>query len=53
MVDDKIRHIESTDAEVLIGSDLGCLMNIGGRIQRTGKPIKVMHVAEVLAGGGK
>jgi L-lactate dehydrogenase complex protein LldE len=53
MVDDKIRHIESTGADVLIGSDLGCLMNIGGRIQRTGKPIKVMHVAEVLVKGGK
>jgi L-lactate dehydrogenase complex protein LldE len=53
MVDDKIRHIESTGADVLIGSDLGCLMNIGGRLQRTAKPIKVMHVAEVLVKGGK
>ncbi|AMA72988.1 MULTISPECIES: (Fe-S)-binding protein [Aneurinibacillus] len=48
MVDEKIRHIEETDAEVLIGADCGCLMNIGGRINRKGKPIKVMHIAQVL-----
>ncbi|WP_338448221.1 (Fe-S)-binding protein [Niallia oryzisoli] len=48
MVDEKIKHIEETGAEVLIGADCGCLMNIGGRINRKGKPIKVMHIAEVL-----
>jgi L-lactate dehydrogenase complex protein LldE len=48
MVDEKIKHIEETGAEVLIGADCGCLMNIGGRIARKGKPIKVMHIAEVL-----
>ncbi|HJV45208.1 MAG TPA: (Fe-S)-binding protein [Bacillota bacterium] len=53
MVDEKIRNIESTGAEILIGSDMGCLMNIGGRLNRTQKDIKVMHVAEVLAQGGK
>lgn len=48
MVDEKIRHIEETKAEILIGADCGCLMNIGGRIQREKKPIKVMHIAQVL-----
>lgn len=48
MVNEKIAHIESTGAEVLIGADCGCLMNIGGRIERQGKPIKVMHIAQVL-----
>ncbi|MGE8081263.1 (Fe-S)-binding protein [Peribacillus loiseleuriae] len=48
MVDEKVRHIEETNADVLIGSDCGCLMNIGGRINRQGKAIKVMHIAEVL-----
>lgn len=48
MVDEKVKHIEETGAEVLIGADCGCLMNIGGRINRKGKPIKVMHIAEVL-----
>jgi len=53
MVDEKIRNVESTGAELLIGSDLGCLMNIGGRLRRQGKEIEVMHVAEVLAKGMK
>ncbi|MDQ0217297.1 (Fe-S)-binding protein [Peribacillus cavernae] len=48
MVDEKVQHIEETEAEVIIGGDAGCLMNIGGRIDRKGKPIKVMHIAEVL-----
>ncbi|KGR75711.1 (Fe-S)-binding protein [Ureibacillus sinduriensis] len=48
MVNEKIQHIEQTQAEVLIGADCGCLMNIGGRIERQGKPIKVMHIAQVL-----
>jgi L-lactate dehydrogenase complex protein LldE len=48
MVDEKIEHIEEINADYLIGADCGCLMNIGGRIKRQGKPIKVMHIAEVL-----
>ncbi|GGE52958.1 lactate utilization protein A [Pullulanibacillus camelliae] len=48
MVDEKIRHVEETEAEVLIGADNGCLMNIQGRINRQGKRIKVLHIAEIL-----
>lgn len=48
MVDEKVTHIEETEAEYLIGADAGCLMNIGGRIDRKGKPIRVLHIAEVL-----
>lgn len=48
MVDEKVQHIDETGAEFLIGADAGCLMNIGGRIDRKGKPIKVLHIAEVL-----
>ncbi|PSL46873.1 L-lactate dehydrogenase complex protein LldE [Salsuginibacillus halophilus] len=51
MVDEKVAHVESTEAEVLIGADSGCLMNIGGRIDRTGKPVEVMHIAQVLNAG--
>jgi L-lactate dehydrogenase complex protein LldE len=53
MVDEKIKNIESSEANVLIGSDMGCLMNIEGRIRRMGKDIKIMHIAEVLAEGGQ
>ncbi|MDZ5470522.1 (Fe-S)-binding protein [Bacillus sp. 31A1R] len=48
MVDEKVQHVEETKADYLIGADAGCLMNIGGRIDRKGKPIKVLHIAEVL-----
>lgn len=48
MVDEKVEHIKETGADMLIGGDCGCLMNIGGRIKREGLPIKVMHLAEVL-----
>lgn len=53
MVEAKTKHIEETGAEVLIGSDCGCLMNIGGRISRKGLPIRVKHIAEVLNSGVK
>ncbi|MCB6745837.1 (Fe-S)-binding protein, partial [Anaerostipes hadrus] len=42
MVDEKVEHVEETGADVLIGGDCGCLMNIGGRMTRKGKPIKIM-----------
>ncbi|AXM88138.1 Fe-S oxidoreductase [Anoxybacillus ayderensis] len=48
MVDEKMECIERVEADYLIGADCGCLMNIGGRIERKGKPIRVMHIAEVL-----
>lgn len=53
MVEAKVKHIVETGAEVLIGADCGCLMNIGGRISRKGLPIRVKHIAEILNSGGK
>jgi L-lactate dehydrogenase complex protein LldE len=35
---------------MLLAGDLGCLMNMAGKLQRDGKGIAVRHVAEVLAG---
>ncbi|RYG73203.1 (Fe-S)-binding protein [Lentibacillus lipolyticus] len=48
MVDEKVRHVEETGADVLITADGGCLMNIKGRIDRKGKPIAVKHIAQIL-----
>lgn len=48
MVNEKVQNVEETGADILIGADAGCLINIGGRINRLGKPIRVMHIAEVL-----
>ena len=50
MVDAKAEDIETTGADTLLGGDLGCLMNMAGRLQRRGREIKVRHIAEVLAG---
>ena len=50
IADDKVDAIEKTGADVLLGGDLGCLMNIAGRLQRRGSKVKVRHVAEILAG---
>jgi L-lactate dehydrogenase complex protein LldE len=52
MVDDKIAHIEASGAGTVLGGDLGCLLNIAGRIKRQGKPVRVIHTAELLAGMG-
>jgi L-lactate dehydrogenase complex protein LldE len=35
---------------MLLAGDLGCLMNMAGKLQRQGKRVAVRHVAEVLAG---
>lgn len=50
LVDDKIRSLEATGADTLLGGDLGCLLNIAGRLKRQGSRIRVLHTAEVLAG---
>lgn len=48
MVKEKSQHIQSVEPDYLIGADLSCLMNIGGRLKREKSPIKVMHIADVL-----
>jgi L-lactate dehydrogenase complex protein LldE len=53
MVDEKVRSIEEAEADILIGADCGCLMNIGGRVERKAMPIKVMHIASVLNSRGE
>ncbi|MBC8338670.1 MAG: (Fe-S)-binding protein [Rhodospirillales bacterium] len=49
MVDAKVDDILATGADTLLAGDLGCLMNIAGRLQRRGSDVRVRHVAEVLA----
>lgn len=53
MVIEKSDHVLETEAEVLVGLDMGCLMNIAGNLWHRGKPVKVMHLAELLAEGVK
>ena len=48
MVEDKTEDVLSTGAPILLSGDGGCLMNIGGRLERKGKPIRARHVADFL-----
>jgi L-lactate dehydrogenase complex protein LldE len=51
MADNKCHHIIDTHAGAIVGGDLGCLLNIEGRLRRKGDHnTRVLHVAEVLSG---
>lgn len=50
MVEKKCANIAETGAEVVLAGDLGCLLNMAGKLRREGSAIKARHVAEVLAG---
>jgi L-lactate dehydrogenase complex protein LldE len=50
MVSDKAADIAATGARAVLAGDLGCLLNIAGKLWRNGQLIEVRHVAEVLAG---
>jgi L-lactate dehydrogenase complex protein LldE len=54
IVDRKCDSIVAADAQAVVGGDLGCLLNIEGRLRRRGDlTTQVLHIAEVLAGGGR
>lgn len=50
MVTDKCRGIVESGADTVLAGDLGCLLNIAGRLSREGHAVRARHVAEVLAG---
>jgi L-lactate dehydrogenase complex protein LldE len=50
IVEKKAANVAATGAGMLLAGDLGCLMNMAGKLQRDGKTVEVRHVAEVLAG---
>ena len=45
---DRIADHENAGVEVLTGFDMSCLMHLDGLIQRAHKPMRVMHVAQIL-----
>jgi len=51
MVSEKVDHVKETEAEVLVGLDMACLMNIAGHLRYRGESVRVMHLAELLAEG--
>jgi L-lactate dehydrogenase complex protein LldE len=50
MVEKKCANIAEAKCDLIVAGDLGCLMNMAGKLSRQGKTIAVRHVAEVLAG---
>jgi L-lactate dehydrogenase complex protein LldE len=50
MVERKTQKIQDAQPGCLLAGDLGCLLNMAGKLKRQGSPIAVRHVAEVLAG---
>lgn len=50
IVADKTQKIADTQADTLLAGDLGCLMNMAGKLSREGHKIKTYHTIEVLAG---
>jgi L-lactate dehydrogenase complex protein LldE len=48
MVDDKMRCILATGAGVVVSTDAGCMMNIGGRLHRERQAVELLHIAELL-----
>jgi L-lactate dehydrogenase complex protein LldE len=50
MVSAKTAALAETGADLVLGGDLGCLMNIAGKLSREGSPMRARHVAEILAG---
>lgn len=50
MVSEKAKVVEGSGADTLLAGDLGCLMNMAGKLKRQGSKVRARHVAEVLAG---
>src|SRR5262245_40511955 len=50
MAERKCAHIAASGAKAVVLGDLGCMLNIEGRLRKRGDATRVLHVAEVLAG---
>ncbi len=48
MVKDKVDDIIKTEADLLLGGDCGCLLNISGALKHSGNNIKYLHIAEFI-----
>lgn len=52
VVSEKAEEIERTGADLLLAGDLGCLMNMAGKLHRRGSKVRCFHTIEILAGAG-
>lgn len=49
ILQEKIDCIKKCGADIVVASDVGCLMHIAGGLSRQGIPVRTMHIAEILA----
>jgi L-lactate dehydrogenase complex protein LldE len=49
MMEAKVKNIIETKADAVVACDAGCLMNIGGGLQKAGSSIKALHLIEILS----
>jgi len=49
MADSKLADVEQAHVDALVSGDGGCLMHLGGRLSRTGSPVRALHLASLLA----
>ncbi len=51
IVEEKCRNIQASGADAVVLGDLGCMLNIEGKLRRAGdEKTRVLHIAQVLAG---
>ena len=50
ILEEKIRRIQATGADVVVSTEFGCMMNIAGGLARRRLPLRVIHLASILAG---
>ena len=48
ILETKLDQLEETGADVIVGGDISCLMNISGGLNRRKSPTQVKYVAEIL-----
>ncbi|MDC9719395.1 MAG: (Fe-S)-binding protein [Gammaproteobacteria bacterium] len=49
MVENKAANAKASKAQLLVGGDLGCLMNMAGKLKRQGSDLQTRHIVELLA----
>jgi L-lactate dehydrogenase complex protein LldE len=49
ILEDKVKNIIDSKAEIVTGCDMGCLMNIQGLLSRKKLPVRALHIAQLLA----
>jgi L-lactate dehydrogenase complex protein LldE len=44
----KLEHIVATEPDAIVSADMSCLMHLGGLAEKAGRPVRTLHIAQVL-----